>query len=84
MLFVKAGQSLPSHSDKAELPENRIFETTKGRDMEIREGAEEDSGKTWHLIPMKRDFIALTRNFVALKSDFMGNEGKLQSDKPIL
>ncbi|MCD7849587.1 MAG: hypothetical protein LUH63_07525 [Parabacteroides sp.] len=51
--------------------------------MEIREGTEEDSGKTWHLIPMKRDFIALTRNFVALKSDFMGNEGKLQSDKPI-
>ncbi|MCD7849952.1 MAG: hypothetical protein LUH63_09565 [Parabacteroides sp.] len=51
--------------------------------MEIWEGAEEDSGRTWHLIFMKPDFIVLTRNFVALKSDFMGNEGKLQSDKPI-
>ena len=52
--------------------------------MEIWEGAEDDFGRTWHLISMKPDFIALTRNFVALKSDFMGDEGKLQSDEPIL
>ena len=52
--------------------------------MEIWEGAEVDFGRSRHLISMKSDFIVLTRNFVALKSDFMGDEGKLQSDEPIL
>ena len=52
--------------------------------MEIWEGAEDDFGRTWHLISMKPDFIAMNRNFVTLKSDFIGNEGKLQSDEPIL
>ena len=48
--------------------------------MEIWKGAEGDFGKSRHLISMKSDFIVLTRNFVALKSDFMGNEDKLQSE----
>ena len=38
----------------------------------------------WHLIAMKRDFIALTRNIVALKSDFIEFEVKLQSDEALL